>query len=68
MHCVVKYRFSDVKVCGLRENRCVVTCGMAAMSLTAQFHLTATKIILMLRNFDKHSLRHDFRVGLQREM
>jgi len=68
MYCVAKYGVSDVKVGGLYENRCVVWCKMAPKSLSAQFHLTATKMILMLRNFNKNSLRHDFRVGLQQQL
>jgi hypothetical protein len=68
MHFVAKYRVSDVTVGGLHENRCVVTCIMAPKSLSAQFQLTATKMILMLRNFNKYSLRHDFRVGVQQQL
>jgi len=68
MHCVAKYRVSDVKVDGLRENRCVLTCTLAPKPLTAQFHLTATKMTLMLRNFNEHSLGHDFRLELQRQL
>jgi len=62
---MAKYRVSDVKVDGLHENRCVETCILSPTPLTAQFHLTATKMILILGNFNRHSLRHDVRVALQ---
>lgn len=68
MHCIAKYRVSDVTVGSTHENHCVVMFAVAPKCLTAQFHMTAMKTILMLENINYMlgiSLRRDFHIGLQ---